>query len=94
MTGLRVGVVTFPGSLDDVDAQRAARVVGLAVDLDLEPLALADVADAFEPEPREGTEDGLALGVEDLALGHHVDDVAGHGGAFRGRYGNERTTPV
>jgi phosphoribosylformylglycinamidine synthase len=28
MTGLRVGVVTFPGSLDDVDAQRAARVAG------------------------------------------------------------------
>ncbi|MDX6301268.1 MAG: phosphoribosylformylglycinamidine synthase subunit PurQ / glutaminase [Nocardioidaceae bacterium] len=28
MSGLRVGVVTFPGSLDDVDAQRAARVAG------------------------------------------------------------------
>ncbi len=28
MRGLRVGVVTFPGSLDDVDAQRAARVAG------------------------------------------------------------------
>jgi phosphoribosylformylglycinamidine synthase I len=28
MTGLRVGVVTFPGSLDDVDAQRAARAAG------------------------------------------------------------------
>src|SRR4051794_40981719 len=28
MTGLRVGVVTFPGSLDDVDAQRAARAGG------------------------------------------------------------------
>ncbi|MBD8868267.1 phosphoribosylformylglycinamidine synthase subunit PurQ [Nocardioides sp. MJB4] len=26
--GLRVGVVTFPGSLDDVDAQRAARLGG------------------------------------------------------------------
>jgi phosphoribosylformylglycinamidine synthase I len=28
MSDLRVGVVTFPGSLDDVDAQRAARVAG------------------------------------------------------------------
>ena len=28
MTGLRVGVVTFPGSLDDVDARRAARLAG------------------------------------------------------------------
>jgi phosphoribosylformylglycinamidine synthase subunit PurQ / glutaminase len=28
MTGLTVGVVTFPGSLDDVDAQRAVRAGG------------------------------------------------------------------
>jgi phosphoribosylformylglycinamidine synthase subunit PurQ / glutaminase len=28
VTGLKVGVVTFPGSLDDVDAQRGARVAG------------------------------------------------------------------
>ena len=28
MSGLRVGVVTFPGSLDDVDAQRAVRLAG------------------------------------------------------------------
>jgi phosphoribosylformylglycinamidine synthase subunit PurQ / glutaminase len=28
MSGLRVGIVTFPGSLDDVDAQRAARAAG------------------------------------------------------------------
>ncbi|MAS56705.1 MAG: phosphoribosylformylglycinamidine synthase I, partial [Pimelobacter sp.] len=25
---MRVGVVTFPGSLDDADAQRAARIAG------------------------------------------------------------------
>jgi phosphoribosylformylglycinamidine synthase len=31
---VRIGVVTFPGSLDDVDAQRAARVAGH----DVEPL--------------------------------------------------------
>ena len=29
---MRIGVVTFPGSLDDVDAQRAARVAGHAVE--------------------------------------------------------------
>jgi len=28
VTGLRIGVVTFPGSLDDVDAQRAVRLAG------------------------------------------------------------------
>ena len=28
MSGLRIGVVTFPGSLDDVDARRAVRVAG------------------------------------------------------------------
>ncbi len=28
MTGLRIGVVTFPGSLDDVDARRAVRFAG------------------------------------------------------------------
>ena len=25
---MRIGVVTFPGSLDDVDAQRAVRIAG------------------------------------------------------------------
>jgi phosphoribosylformylglycinamidine synthase subunit PurQ / glutaminase len=28
VTGLRIGVVTFPGSLDDVDARRAVRLAG------------------------------------------------------------------
>ncbi|GHE08576.1 phosphoribosylformylglycinamidine synthase subunit PurQ [Klenkia taihuensis] len=28
MTGVRIGVVTFPGSLDDVDAARAVRLAG------------------------------------------------------------------
>jgi phosphoribosylformylglycinamidine synthase I len=28
VTGLKIGVVTFPGSLDDVDAQRAVRAAG------------------------------------------------------------------
>jgi phosphoribosylformylglycinamidine synthase len=34
MTGVRVGVVTFPGSLDDADARRAVRLAGA------EPVAL------------------------------------------------------
>ncbi len=33
-TGARIGVVTFPGTLDDVDAQRAVRRAGA------EPVAL------------------------------------------------------
>ena len=53
-------------------------LVGL-VDLELEPLALADVDDAVEAEPRQRPVHGLALGVEDLRLGHHIDDDAGHG---------------
>ena len=51
----------------------------LAVDLELEPLALADVGHAVEAEPGQRAEDGLALRVEDLGLGHDVDDDAGHG---------------
>ena len=37
---MKVGVVTFPGSLDDVDAQRAVRIAGG------DPVALASAADA------------------------------------------------
>ncbi len=33
-----------------------------------------------EAQPRQGAEDGLALRVEDLGLGHDVDDDSGHGG--------------
>ena len=44
---------------------------------------MADLDDAGEAEPRQGAEDGLAQRVEDLGLGHHVDDVSGHGCAFR-----------
>ncbi len=54
-------------------------VARVAVELDLEPLALADVAHAGEAEARQRAEHGLALGVEDLGLGHDIDDVAGHG---------------
>ena len=51
----------------------------LTGELELEPLALADVGHPGEAEPRQRAEDGLALGVEDLGLGHHVDDDLGHG---------------
>ena len=58
---------------------REPRLGQLAVDLELEPLALAYVGDAAEPEPRKGTVHGLALRVEDLRLRHDADDDAGHG---------------
>ena len=64
------------GHLGDLGEQ----LVGdLAVDLELEPLALADVGHALEAQAGQGAEHGLALGVEDLWLGHDVDDDTGHG---------------
>jgi hypothetical protein len=51
----------------------------LAVEGELESLALTDVAHALEPQARQRTEHGLALRVEDLGLGHDVDDDTGHG---------------
>ena len=51
-------------------------------ELELEPLALADVGHAGEAEPGQRAEDGLALRVEDLRLGHHVDDDLGHGSSL------------
>ena len=39
----------------------------------------------LEAQPGQRAEHGLALGVEDLALGHHVDDVSGHGSGLCGR---------
>ena len=53
----------------------------LTVDLELEPLALTDVGHTLEAQSRQRAEHGLALGVEDLGLGHDVDDDTGHGGA-------------
>ena len=75
------------GHLRDLGEQ----VVGdLAVDLELEPLALTDVGHALEAQAGQGSEHGLALRVEDLWLGHDVDDDTGHGDSlaavgFRGR---------
>ena len=58
--------------------------------LELEPLALADVGHAGEAEPRQGAEHRLALGVEDLRLGHHVDDDLGHGPSLDGTSAADR----
>ena len=58
---------------------RAALVGASPVDLELEPLALPDVGHALEPQPGQRAEHRLALGVEDLGLGHDVDDETGHG---------------
>ena len=50
------------------------------VDLELEALALTDIGDAVEAEPRQAPGDRLALRVEDLGLEHDVDDDACHPG--------------
>ena len=47
--------------------------------LELEPLALADVGDPGEAEAGQRALHRLALRVEDLGLGHDVDDDSGHG---------------
>ena len=57
----------------------------LAVHLELEALALADVADPLEAEPGQRTVHGLALRVEDLGLEHDVDDDTGHGDSWFAR---------
>src|SRR4051812_49636263 len=51
------------------------------VEVELEPLSLAYVADALEPQPGKGTVHCLALRVEDFGLEHDVDDDTGHGTA-------------
>jgi hypothetical protein len=53
-------------------------LVDLALDLDLEALALADLADPLEAQPGAGPGDRLALGVQDLGLEHDVNHDAGH----------------
>ena len=81
MTGL-------DSSVSAISCTSASAVVGqVAVDLELEPLALADVGDAVEPEPRQRAVHGLALRVEDLRLGHDIDDDAGHGALLGGGRG-------
>jgi deazaflavin-dependent oxidoreductase (nitroreductase family) len=53
--------------------------VDLALELDLEALALPYARDTGDAEPRQRTMDGLSLRVEDFRLEHDVDDDASHG---------------
>ena len=83
MTGLDSRVSAAPR----IWASRSS--VDLALDLELEPLALPDGGDAVEAEAGQRLRDGLALRVEDLGLEHDVDDDAGHPGtpaSSAGRY--------
>ena len=77
---VRVGVITFPGSLDDGDALcLGEQFVGdLTLDGQFEPLADADSGEVRDPESRERAGDGLPLGVQQFGLGHDVDDDGGH----------------
>ena len=59
---MRIGVVTFPGSLD----------------LQLETLSLTNVRDSLEAETGQCTLHRLSLRVEDLGLEHDVDYDACH----------------
>lgn len=55
------------------------RLVGGAVEFELEPLALPYSADAVEPHLRQLPGDRLALGIQDLRLEHDLDHDASHG---------------
>ena len=59
-------------------------VVDGVVDLELEVLALPDVAHTGDPEAVQRPRDGLALRVQDLRLGHHVHHNSGHASSLRG----------
>ena len=73
-------------SMTGLDSRVSAAVAGLgqdllghlAVDREFEPLALADSAERGEAQPGQCTDDGLALRVENLGLGHDVDNDPGH----------------
>src|SRR5882757_2047215 len=71
--------------LDHRVGQQAVRdpgeggVVDRVVDLQLETLALADFGDPGETQAGQGIGYRLSLRVEDLGLGHDVDDDTGHG---------------
>ena len=76
----RIGVITFPGSLDDRDALRLGQdLVGyLAVDGELEALPDPDTAEVRNTQTRECARHRLPLRVQQLGLGHDVDDDGGH----------------
>ena len=50
---------------------------------DLEPLTLPDSRDLAEAEASARTSNGIALGIVDLGLQHHVNDNSGHQGSVR-----------
>ena len=52
--------------------------VDLALDGELEALADADGGEVLDAQAREGAGDGLSLRVQQLGLGHDVDDDGGH----------------
>ena len=70
----------FDSSVRAASRPARGRVGHLALDLELEPLALAGAGELGEAEPGQGAGDGLALRVEDLGLRHDVDDDASHRG--------------
>ena len=77
---VKFSITGLESSVSAICRDRVEHLVGdLALDLELEPLALAYVAHAGEAEPRQRPVDRLALRVEDLGLGHDVDDDTGHG---------------
>ncbi len=77
---VKFSITGLESSVSAIFSTSASTVVGdLAVDLELEALALADVGHTLEAQAGQGAEHGLALGVEDLGLGHDVDDDTGHG---------------
>lgn len=69
-------------------------LVGLAVDLEDEVLALADAAHAGVAEAPEGAEHRLPLGIGDLWLQDDVDDHLGHADEGTGPAMGADTTPV
>ena len=82
---VKSSITGLESSVSAILSHLGEHVVGdLAVDLELEALALADVGHAREAEPGQGAEHGLALRVEDLGLGHDVDDDSGHGAPWYG----------
>ena len=81
---MKSSITGLDSSFSAISCTSAQPLVGeLAVDLELEALALADVADPGEAEPGQRAVHGLALRVEDLGLEHDVDDDTGHGTAPR-----------
>ena len=85
LAGLTLGGARRPAALPDpltlgrdATGRRKHLVVYLAVHGQLETLADPDAREAVDTEPREGSGDGLPLRVEQLGLGHDVDDDGGH----------------